>query len=66
MYGIEFIYHPQLGQLGSVNSNVLSSPQLLPYDNNRFIKICSGYQHSIVLKGNGKVFGFGYNAVSFK
>jgi alpha-tubulin suppressor-like RCC1 family protein len=41
----------------------LSSPQLLPFENNRIIKICSGYQHSIVLKGNGKVFGFGYNQV---
>jgi alpha-tubulin suppressor-like RCC1 family protein len=53
----------KVGQTGSGTSSLISSPQLLPFDNNRIIKICSSYQHSIILRGDGKVFTFGNNQV---
>jgi alpha-tubulin suppressor-like RCC1 family protein len=55
----------QFGQLGDP-SNTLQKRMLqimLPVVNNRIIKICSGYRSTMILKGNGKVYAFGYNPV---
>jgi alpha-tubulin suppressor-like RCC1 family protein len=52
-----------VGQLGDGSSLSRLTPTPIVYQNKRIAKICSGSYHSLMLKGNGKIYGFGYNVV---
>jgi alpha-tubulin suppressor-like RCC1 family protein len=52
-----------VGQLGDGTGLTRLIPTPIVYQNQRVAKICSGAYHSLVVKRNGKLYGFGYNVV---